>query len=202
MGEIQAGLQDSWQKMLAWTSTSLRAAGDAFVSFVPMLTAVAALLFVVVVAGIAIRIHRDHVFHGATLSSVDAMEGTRFEEFLAGLFSHMGYRIQLVGNSHDFGADLVLTSRRKRIVVQAKRYTGNVGIAAVQEVLGAVQYYHGTRGMVVTNSGFTESARELAARSDIELWDRQRLASAMARTTGRRAGQERNQPAGEARSEP
>jgi restriction system protein len=92
--------------------------------------------------------------------------------------------------SHDFGADLVLTSSRKRIVVQAKRYSGNVGIGAVQEALGAVQYYHGTRGMVVASSGFTESARELAARSGIELWDRQRLAAAMARivTRGREVG--------------
>lgn len=202
MREIDAVLQGSWQRAFAWTSASLRTAGDAFISFVPMLAAVAALLLVVAVAGIAIRIHRDHVFHGATLRSVDAMEGTRFEEFLAELFSHMGYRIQLVGNSHDFGADLVLTSHRQRIVVQAKRYTGNVGIAAVQEVLGAVQYYHGTRGMVVTNSGFTESARELAARSGVDLWDRQRLASAMARTTGRGAVPERNRSGAETRSEP
>jgi restriction system protein len=125
------------------------------------------------------------VFHGATLRSVDAMDGTRFEEFLAQLFGHLGYRVQLVGRSHDFGADLVLTSRRQRIVVQAKRYGGNVGIAAVQEVVGAVLYYHGTRGMVVTSSGFTDSARELAVRSGVELWDRQRLAAAMARTGGR-----------------
>jgi len=202
LGEIETVLQGSWQKMLAWASTSLRTAGDALVSFVPMLAAVAALLLVVALAGIAIRIRRDQVFHGATMSSVDAMEGTRFEEFLAELFSHLGYRIQLVGSSHDFGADLVLTSRRQRIVVQAKRYTGNVGIAAVQEVLGAVQYYHGTRGMVVTNRGFTESARELAARSGIELWNRQQLGSAMARTTGRRAGPERDHPKMETRSEP
>src|SRR5659263_522024 len=118
------------------------------------------------------------------------MDGTQFEEFLAVLFVHLGYRVQHVGMSHDFGADLVLTSSRKRIVVQAKRYSGNVGIGAVQEALGAVQYYHGTRGMVVASSGFTESARELAARSGIELWDRQRLAAAMARivTRGREVG--------------
>jgi HJR/Mrr/RecB family endonuclease len=150
-----------------------------------LLVAVAVLLLVLAIAGIAIRIRRDRVFHGATLRSVDAMDGTGFEEFLAELFDHLGYRVQLVGRSHDFGADLVLTSRRQRIVVQAKRYVGNAGIAAVQEALGAVQYYRGTRGMVVTSGGFTESARELAARSGIELWDRQRLAAAMARIVGR-----------------
>jgi restriction system protein len=105
--------------------------------------------------------------------------------FLAELFLHLGYRVQRVGMSHDFGADLVMTSSRQRVVVQAKRYAGNVGIGAVQEVLGAVHYYRGTRAIVVTSSRFTDSARELAARSGVELWDRQRLAAAMARTAGR-----------------
>jgi len=197
-----AGPQEVWHRVLAWTSASLEAAGDTLVSFVPMLAAVAGLLLVVAVAGIAIRLRRDHVFHGATLRSVDAMEGMQFEEFLAELFRHLGYRVQRVGNSHDFGADLVLASHRQRIVVQAKRYAGNVGIAAVQEVLGAVQYYHGSRGMVVTNSGFTESARELAARSGVDLWDRGRLASAMAGARGRRAVHDGNLPTIETRSEP
>jgi restriction system protein len=158
---------------------------NAFLPFIPSLVATAALLVLIAVAGIAIRMRRERVFHGATLRSIDTMDGTQFEEFLAVLFVHLGYRVQHVGMSHDFGADLVLTLPHHRIVVQAKRYTGNVGIGAIQEALGAVQYYRGTRGMVVTSSGFTESARELAARSGVELWDRQRLAAAMARTAGR-----------------
>lgn len=202
MGDLPAQLQELWHGVLAWASSGLRAAGDTLVTFVPMLAAVAGLLLVVAAAGIAIRVHRDHVFHGATLRSVDAMEGTQFEEFLAELFRHLGYRVQRVGKSHDFGADLILASRRQRIVVQAKRYTGNVGIAAIQEALGAVQYYHGSRGMVVTNSGFTESARELAVRSGVDLWDRQRLASAMVCARGRRAVQDGNLPTIETRSEP
>jgi restriction system protein len=190
------------QKVLAWMSASLHAAWSTLIPFVPLLVAIAALLLVVAVAGIAIRVRRDRMFHGATLRSIDAMEGIRFEEFLAELFSHLGYHVQLVGRSHDFGADLVLTSRRLRIVVQAKRYTGNVGIAAVQEVLGAVQYYHGTRGMVVTNSGFTESARELAARSGVDLWDRPRLAAAISRTAVHRTSREEILHTMETRREP
>lgn len=166
-------------------STIAVAGWNAFLPLIPSLVATAALLVLVALAGIAIRMRRDRLFHGATLRSIDAMDGTQFEEFLSVLFAHLGYRVQHVGMSHDFGADLVLTSRRQRIVVQAKRYAGNVGIAAVQEALGAVQYYRGTRGMVVASSGFTESARELAVRSRIELWDRQQLAAAMARTVGR-----------------
>ena len=190
MPDIQRILGALQQRTAEWASRTVTAVWNAFLPFIPSLVATAALLVLIAVAGIVIRMRRDQVFHGATLSSIDAMDGTQFEEFLAVLFVHLGYRVQHVGMSHDFGADLVLTSSRKRIVVQAKRYSGNVGIGAVQEALGAVQYYRGTRGMVVASSGFTESARELAARSGVELWDRQRLAAAMARivTRGREVG--------------
>jgi len=188
--DIQGILGALQQRTAEWASRTMTAGWNALMSFVPSLVATAALLVLIAVAGIVIRMRRDRMFHGATLNSIDAMDGTQFEEFLAVLFVHLGYHVQHVGMSHDFGADLVLTSPHKRIVVQAKRYSGNVGIGAVQEALGAVHYYRGTRGMVVASSGFTESARELATRSGVELWDRQRLAAAMARTVtrGREAG--------------
>ena len=185
MPDIHGALGVLQQRTAQWVSRTVTAGWNAFLPFVPSLVATAALLVLIAVAGIAIRMRRDRVFHGATLHSIDTMDGTQFEEFLAVLFFHLGYRVQRVGMSHDFGADLVLTSPCQRIVVQAKRYAGNVGIGAVQEALGAAQYYRGTRAMVVASSGFTESARELAARSGVELWDRQRLAVAMARTAGR-----------------
>jgi restriction system protein len=183
--DIHGALGVLQQRTAQWASRTVSAGWNAFLPFVPSLAATAALLALVAVAGIAVRIRRDRVFHGATLHSIDIMDGTQFEEFLAALFLHLGYRVHHVGMSHDFGADLVITLRRQRVVVQAKRYAGNVGIGAVQEVLGAEQYYRGTRAMVVASSGFTESARELAARSGVELWDRQRLAAAMAKTAGR-----------------
>jgi restriction system protein len=179
--DIQGVLSALRQQMADWAFRTVTAGWNAFLPFVPSLVATAVLLVLIAVAGIIIRMRRDRLFHGVTLTSIDAMDGTQFEEFLGMLFVHLGYRVQHVGMSHDFGADLVLTSRCKRIVVQAKRYTGNVGIGAVQEALGAARYYRGTRGMVVASSGFTQSARELAARSGVELWDRQRLAAAMAR---------------------
>ena len=185
MLDVQRVLGALQQRTAEWASRIVTAGWNAFMPFVPSLAATAALLVLIAMAGIAIRMRRDRVFHGATLRSIDTMDGTQFEELLAVLFAHLGYRVQHVGMSHDFGADLVLTSPRQRIVVQAKRYAGNVGIGAVQEALGAVHYYRGTRGMVVASSGFTESARELAARSRVELWDRQRLAAAMARTVSR-----------------
>ena len=76
---------------------------------------------------------------------------------------------------HDYGADLVLRKWGKKIVVQAKRYERNVGIAAVQEVVGSIAYYKADRAMVVTNSNFTKSARDLAKRNEVELWGRKEM---------------------------
>lgn len=165
-----------------WASRVFSLGWQALVPFFPVLGVISGLLLIILAVGLVLRLHRERTFHGATLQTIDAMEGEEFEGYLATLFAHLGYRVQHVGMSHDFGADLLLTSRRgKRIVVQAKRYAGRVGISAVQEVLGAVRYWGAARGLVVTNSSFTESARELAARSGVELWDRDRLVSAMAR---------------------
>ena len=80
--------------------------------------------------------------------------------------------MKLTESSHDYGADLVVKKRGEKIVVQAKRYEKNVGIAAVQEAVGSIAYYDADRAMVVTNSGFTQSARNLARQNDVELWGR------------------------------
>ena len=62
--------------------------------------------------------------------------------------------------------------RSIKAVVQAKIQQGSVGIKAVQEVTGAIGYYQANLGLVITNSKFTEPAKNLAASNKIELWDR------------------------------
>lgn len=106
------------------------------------------------------------------MKKVDKLSGRAFEEYLKVQFKNLGYRVVLTEFSHDYGADLILKKRGEKIVVQAKRYGKNVGIAAVQEVVGAIAYYNADRAMVVTNSGFTKSARNLAKQNDVELWGR------------------------------
>jgi restriction system protein len=64
----------------------------------------------------------------------------------------------------------------EKIVVQAKRYQGTVGIKAVQEAVGAIKQYNCDRAMVVTNSYFSQEARTLANANGVKLWDRNELA--------------------------
>ena len=110
-----------------------------------------------------------------TMKRIDKLSGRAFERYLTIQFRHLGYRVKLTSYSHDYGADLVLRKWGKKTVVQAKRYERNVGIAAVQEVVGSIAYYKADNAMVVTNSNFTKSARNLAHRNEVELWGRKEI---------------------------
>ncbi len=156
--------------------------------YVPALTAAFLLIIAAGAAAIIVRWRRDRMFHSLRVESLDVMSGPEFERFLAGLFAHLGYHVQEVGGSHDFGADLLLSYRHRRTVVQAKRYSMPVGIGAVQEVLGGIQYYHADRGIVVSTTEFTHSARTLALEASVELWSRRQLLDAMVRAQRTRGG--------------
>ena len=112
------------------------------------------------------------------LSQIDQMTGVEFERYLKANFQeHFGFKCYLTPKTNDYGADLILEKNGEKIAVQAKRYKGNVGIAAVQEVIAACSYYGCDKGIVVTNSFFTKQAINLAKESviEVELWNRERL---------------------------
>jgi restriction system protein len=106
--------------------------------------------------------------------SIDLMTGREFEEYLESLFKQHGYRVT-VTKYNDQGADLIIERYGERTVVQAKRRKGNIGNSAIQEVFTAKHYYDASNALVVTVSDFTQSAKKLAEKLEIELWDRQRL---------------------------
>lgn len=114
------------------------------------------------------------------MADVDVMPGSAFEERLAGLFVELGYAVTRTRASGDFGADLLLERDGERVVVQAKRYDGAVGIDAVQQVIGATRYYDAARAVVVTNSTCTSAAVALAGAHGVELVERESLAGLLA----------------------
>ncbi len=106
---------------------------------------------------------------------LDAMDGAEFERALADLFELLGYDVELIGG-YDKGADLVITKDGERTAVQAKRHATAVGIAAVRQLIDWMKRYDCPRGLVVTNSFFTDQASECAEAWEIDLWDRRELA--------------------------
>ncbi|ALP39100.1 restriction endonuclease [Paenibacillus sp. IHB B 3084] len=109
------------------------------------------------------------------IGQIDKMEGVQFEQYLGHLFRSQGYKAEVTRAAGDFGADLVLSKNGRRIVVQAKRYSKNVGLKAVQEVQGARAHYKASEAWVVTNSKFTQQAFQLARSNGVRLIGREEL---------------------------
>ena len=107
------------------------------------------------------------------------MSGTEFEHFLGVVFRQYGYQIEHTGKSGDYGADLIIKKAQSRTVIQAKRYTKNVGVKAIQEAVAAKKVYHCQGAIVITNSHYTKQAQVLAKANDVVLWDRERLLKVM-----------------------
>ena len=59
--------------------------------------------------------------------------------------------------------------------IQCKRYGGKVGNHAVQEALSGASYYHCMVAVVLTNNYFTPAAIETAQKTNVLLWDRDKL---------------------------
>lgn len=118
------------------------------------------------------------------IQEVDTMDGFQFEHYLVELFKSHHFSAKKTSDRNDFGADLLLKKDGKNIVVQAKRHKSNVGIQAVQEVLGAQAYYKAQEAWVVTNSGYTKPAVDLARKSNVRLIDRNGLIKLQNKSSG------------------
>lgn len=117
---------------------------------------------------------------------IDEMSGTEFEDFAAEILHRSGIEVlELTKESGDFGADIIVMLEGERTAVQCKRYARPIGVKAVQEAVSAKDYYKCTRAAVITNSTFTRQARELAAESNVILWDREDVYNFMNTAAGK-----------------
>jgi len=130
------------------------------------------------------RRYRKRIFESG-IEQIDNMSGVMFERLLLEYFRVVGYKANLTAEKADYGADLVLKKDSIKYVVQAKRWKDkDVGIEAVQQVVGAIRYYGADKGMVVTNSHYTKNAKKLAESNNIELWDRRKLIALLNQVKG------------------
>jgi restriction system protein len=131
-------------------------------------------IFIIVVVVFKVKREKERL-RNSGIEDIDGMDGIQFEHYLKELYLSRGYAAEVTSASGDYGADLLLKKDGKKIVVQAKRYAKDVGIKAVQEVMGAKSYYQAEEAWVVSNSYFTKAARELASKGQVLLVDRDEL---------------------------
>lgn len=91
-----------------------------------------------------------------------AMRSVEFEDFLRDVFLTMGASVETTDTTGDQGVDLVVLKGRWRIAIQVKGYFSSVSNTAVQEAFAGMAHYRCNGCAVITNSRFTNSAKELA----------------------------------------
>lgn len=131
------------------------------------------IVIIIVFTSIGFRIvYVQEKLKKANINEIDKLSGTMFEHYLEQFFKRQGWQVKQTGGKGDYGADLILSSASRKVVIQAKRWKKNVGYEASQQAYTNKDIYGCTEAWVVTNSGFTEQALEGAKRLGVKLWDR------------------------------
>ena len=101
------------------------------------------------------------------------MEGHAYEYACARYLQSRGFtNIEVTKASGDQGLDIVAHKDGKKYGIQCKNYSRPVGNKAVQEAYSGAQFYKCDKAAVITNNTFTKSAKELAASTGVELWEK------------------------------
>ena len=109
-------------------------------------------------------------------ASFNEMNGREFELFTERLLKANGFDdVEVTKASGDFGVDVIAYKDEVKYAIQCKRYTGAVGIDAVQEIIAAKTMNNCHVAVVLTNSRFTDSAVTLARANAVLLWDGDKL---------------------------
>lgn len=105
------------------------------------------------------------------------MEWSEFEQLVRELFelefSKVGGEVRVTQASRDGGVDAVIYDpdpiRGGKIVIQAKRYTNTVGVAAVRDLYGTVINEGANSGILITTSDYGNDSYEFARNKPLKL---------------------------------
>ncbi|MDD5738741.1 MAG: restriction endonuclease [Candidatus Pacebacteria bacterium] len=123
-------------------------------------------------AGEAWRSDRDLIYW------LRGMSPTEFEEYIADLFSKLGYKTKVTGGSHDGGVDVIAEKDGIAHYIQCKKYFSKheVGSPEVRNFYGAIaDHLAKGKGYFITTNKFTLEAEQFAQDKPIELIDSHRL---------------------------
>jgi len=105
------------------------------------------------------------------------MEPSEFENYIADLFSRLGYKTKAVGDSYDKGVDVVIEKDGVKSYIQCKKFiSSKVTVGDVRNFYGALaDHLTNGKGYFVTTNKFTLEAEKFADDKPIELIDGYKL---------------------------
>lgn len=99
-----------------------------------------------------------------------------FEVFIAELYKAQGHKVILTKESNDYGRDVIVETDEDKIFIECKRYNKNsgslIGREICQKLLGSMQMFNASKGIICTTGKFHKNAYEVKAMVDnLELMD-------------------------------
>lgn len=115
-------------------------------------------------------------FRISDISEIDYMDGHIFEDFCAEILKRNGFlNVYVTKGSGDQGVDILASKDGIKYAVQCKNYSTHLGNTPIQEAYAGKTHYNCHVAVVMTNSKFTQGAKELAESTGVLLWDREKL---------------------------
>lgn len=101
------------------------------------------------------------------------MKPKEFEEYIADLFSKLGYKTEVVGGGYDRGVDVIAEKDGLKHYIQCKKYiTSVVGVSGLRDFYGAIaDHLAQAKGYFITTNKFTLEAERFAEDKPVELID-------------------------------
>lgn len=118
------------------------------------------------------RVYDWHADKGL-LKKLQGMHPNTFEDYIADLYSRLGYATELVGGSYDGGVDVIATKNKIKHYIQCKKFiTSKVGVGQIRDFYGAMAgKLSDGKGIFITTNIFTTEAENFAEDKPIELID-------------------------------
>ncbi|MCD4761391.1 restriction endonuclease [bacterium] len=95
------------------------------------------------------------------LYMLKGMSPEEFEHEIANMFNRYGYKVKVVGKSHDGGIDVIAKRDQKKYLVQCKKYfSSKAGVVDVRSFYGVINKNNADGGFFITTNEFTREAKE------------------------------------------
>lgn len=107
------------------------------------------------------------------LNKLRGLKPKEFEDYIAYLFSQLGFATEIVGGSYDGGVDVIATKDGIKHYIQCKKFiTSQVSVGSVRDFYGSlVDHIANGKGYFITTNKFTLEAERFAKDKPIELID-------------------------------
>ena len=96
-------------------------------------------------------------------------KGIKFENHCMEILKQNGWEVKETPSTGDQGVDLIASINSLRICIQCKDHEKAIGNKAVQEISAGKLFWEGTHAILVSKSGFTNSAKRLAKSNKVKL---------------------------------